>query len=265
MLSWVVRLLNLGRKTGHFSRLEPLLGHHFRHPAILQRALTHRSYVGEADEAFSECNETLELLGDAVLDLIVVEELLCRLPKANEGQLSKLKSMLVSGSALERVAARLKLGDFLLLGESEERNGGRNRASILEDVYEAVVGALYLDGGMPVAKRFVHKTVIPRLDILLRHNIDVNYKSQLLEFAQGRGFQPPLYSILRETGPDHHKEFEVEVSLSGRLVGRGAGRSKKMAEQAAAREAMAIMPRFINNIRNSANRGDYDDVDERDE
>ncbi len=253
MLKRLFRLFYRESNPRTLKKLERLLGYQFHDKAILKRALTHRSYINESEDLFNQCNETLELLGDAVLDLIVVEELIKRLPKANEGQLSKMKSMLVSGDSLESVASNLGLGEHLLLGEGEERNGGRQRASILEDVYEAIVGALYLDGGMSAARRFVQRTVLPRLDILLKNKIDVNYKSQLLEFAQGRGLRPPVYSVIRESGPDHRKEFEVEVTLEGRLVGRGTGRSKKMAEQAAAQEAMSVLPRFMKNIYNSAN------------
>lgn len=219
--------------------MERILLHHFRKPELLHRALTHRSSLPETGADPLDANERLELLGDAVLDLIVVEGLWRRYPYHREGDLSKLKAMLVSGEALHRVAEELHLGGYILMSESEARNGGRRRSSILEDTFEALIAALYLDGGMPVARRFVERHVLSRAEGLTTGRVDINYKSQLLEFAQGRGLPAPSYQTVAERGPDHLKEFEVEVVVGGRHVGMGFGGSKKAAQQIAARDALS--------------------------
>jgi len=218
--------------------VERILGHRFRNPPLLRHALTHRSFLAESGAGPGEANERLELLGDAVLDLIVVEGLWKSFPHLQEGDLSKLKSMLVSGQALNAVARELHIGDHILMSESEARNGGRTRGSILEDAFEALVAALYLDGGMDAAKGFVNRVILSRANGLASAGVDINYKSQLLEFAQGRGLSAPHYHVLKEKGPDHQKEFDIEVYLDGRPVGRGFGASKKSAQQMAARDAM---------------------------
>jgi len=219
--------------------VERILRHRFHNPEILHRALTHRSCLTETGGSPSEANERLELLGDAVLDLIVVEGLWRKFPNLQEGDLSKLKSMLVSGQALHTVARSLRLGEHILMSESEARNGGRARGSILEDTFEALVAALYLDGGMPVAKAFVTRVILSRAENLAATGVDINYKSQLLEYAQGRGIPAPHYHVLVERGPDHLKEFEVEVLVGGHPEGRGSGPNKKAAQQNAARDALA--------------------------
>ncbi len=218
--------------------IETILAHRFRDHSILRRALTHRSSLPETGAGPEEANERLELLGDAVLDLIVVEGLWRQFPQHQEGELSKLKAMLVSGQALHQVAQGLHLGEFIVMSESEARNGGRCRSSILEDTFEALVAALYLDGGMPAAKKFVERHILSRAEGLARGNVDINYKSQLLEFAQAHGMTAPHYQVLSERGPDHQKEFEVEVFLAGRSVGHGTGANKKSAQQLAARDAI---------------------------
>ncbi len=212
--------------------------HRFSDLKLLQCALTHRSSLPETGANPNDANERLELLGDAVLDLIVVDDLWRRYPRMQEGDLSKLKAMLVSGTALHGVADDLQLGNFIVMSESEARNGGRRRGSILEDTLEAIIAALYLDGGMPAAKKFVHKHILCRVDQLRSPDADSNYKSQLLEYVQGRGMALPNYQTVRERGPDHKKEFEIEVYISGTLSGHGSGSSKKIAQQNAAQDAL---------------------------
>jgi len=212
--------------------------HRFHDAKLLRCALTHRSSLPDIGANPNDANERLELLGDSVLDLIVVDDLWHRYPNMQEGDLSKLKSMLVSGTALHRVAEELQLGSFILMSESEARNGGRRRCSILEDTLEAIIAALYLDGGIPVARKFVCKYILCRADYLTATEADNNYKSQLLEFAQGRGMSSPHYEIVGEKGPDHRKEFEIEVYIGNILSGRGSGNSKKIAQQNAAQDAL---------------------------
>lgn len=212
--------------------------HRFHNVKTLRCALTHRSCLPETGALPSEANERLELLGDAVLDLIVVDYLWRRFPKLQEGDLSKLKAMLVSGTALQQVAQELRIGDFILMSESEARNGGRRRSSILEDTLEALIAALYLDGGMRAAERFVHKHILCRVDELTAPEADCNYKSKLLEYAQGRGICSPEYRIVREYGPDHRKGFDVAVFIGGVYAGEGSGASKKAAQQMAAKNAL---------------------------
>lgn len=218
--------------------LEYILRYRFRDPTILRKALTHRSTLPESGAKPEDANERLELLGDAVLDLIVVEGLWRRFPTFQEGDLSKLKSMLVSGTALSSVALSFHLGKYVVMSEGEERNGGRTKASILEDTFEALVAALYLDGGLPAAKRFVDRLILVRADHLARGRVDINYKSQLLEYAQARGIPAPFYRVIAEHGPDHQKEFEVIVHLEQDPIGYGTGPNKKGAQQAAARDAI---------------------------
>jgi len=232
-----------GRSEERDREVERIVQHRFHNPEILRRALTHRSCLTETGGGPNEANERLELLGDAVLDLIVVEGLWRRFPNLQEGDLSKLKAMLVSGQALHSVARSLRLGEYIKMSESEARNGGRARGSILEDTFEALVAALYLDGGMPVAHKFVSRVILSRAENLAATGVDINYKSQLLEYAQGRGMPAPHYHVIVERGPDHLKEFEVEVLVAGRSQGRGFGASKKAAQQMAARDALANLQR----------------------
>ncbi|MBM3327844.1 MAG: ribonuclease III [Calditrichaeota bacterium] len=232
-----------GSRDRRLAALEHALGYRFRDPSLLRRALTHRSHLADTGGLPSDANETLELLGDSVLDLIVIEELIRRRPEASEGEISKLKAMIVSGEALARVASDLTLGQFLYLSQNESRNGGRRRNSILEDTYEAIVAAIYLDSGFRAAACFVERTALRTLDTLIAHGRDSNHKSRLLEFAQGRGFESPRYRVIRESGPDHAKIFVVEVSVADSVLGTGSGPSKKSAEQAAAMEAIVVLER----------------------
>lgn len=202
----------------------------------MNRALTHRSALPELDE--SRANEQLEFLGDAILDMIVVDYLFRRYPDKREGELSKLKSLSVSGRSLQAIARRIGLGRFIIMSRNEARNGGRKRSSILEDTLEAVVGAIYLDGGLNSAKKFFLRTILPPAEAMIREKVDYNYKSQLLELAQARNWKMPMYKVVGERGPDHLKEFEIEVILNGDPVGVGRGANKKDAQQLAAQAAL---------------------------
>ena len=149
--------------------------------------------------------------------------------------------MVVSGKTLSRIGMDLNIGRFILLSDNESQNGGRNRSSILEDTLEAIVAAIYLDGGPQAAKSFIDRHIIPTLDSILENNIDSNYKSQLLELAQGNGWSIPIYRILKESGPDHAKEFLIEVEIENQRYGLGSGKSKKSAQQIAAKNTLNII------------------------
>ncbi len=215
-----------------------MLGHNFHDPDLLTHALTHRSSLQEAGENHSQSNELLEFLGDSVLGFIVVDYLYRSFPTRREGELSKLKSLLVSGKFLQQVAREIKLGDYILLSHNEARNGGRNRASILEDSMEAVIAALYLAGGFENARKFIYKWILCDVEEQIEGKFDDNFKRQLLEYAQGLGIPSPVYKVVNEDGPEHMKRFEIEVCINDRMLGIGYGRSKKAAQQQAARIAV---------------------------
>ncbi len=219
--------------------IENILGYRFRNPDLIEQALTHRSVLPQTGQDRSQANEQLEFLGDAVLELVIVDHLFRRFPDKTEGDLTKLKSMIVSGDSLQAIAQKINLGDFINMSENEARNGGRNRHSILEDTFEAVIAAIYLDGGHKPAERFIKKNLLAFLDEIIEEKLDTNFKSQLLEHAQSSNRGMPLYSISKESGPDHNKKFEIEVSLNGEIVGKGNGKSKKTAQQNAARNALS--------------------------
>ena len=216
------------------------VSYRFRDEGLLRLALTHRSYAqNETGQGIS--NERLEFLGDAVLGLVVTEELYRRFPKKSEGELTKMKSLVVSRQVLAEQASKMGLGQHLLLGMGEERSGGRHRKSILSDAYEALVGAVYLDGGLDAVRRFICNHLLRDMHRFLNSESHRNYKSHLLEYVQGKGWTGPEYRVLKEAGPDHEKKFTVEVRVRGETLGRGEGASKKKAEQEAARRAMETL------------------------
>ncbi len=224
--------------------LEERLAYPFRDQKILTRALTHASFLHEAKAKESgEDNERLEFLGDAVLDLVVSEELIRRYPFASEGELSKMKSRIVSGTALARVGREIRLGEEFLLGRGEERTGGREKSSLLADAMEAVIAAVYLDGGLSAAREVVLHLFAAEMKEMEKPETGGDYKTELQELCQ-KGYEVlPVYSVVAESGPDHQKVFEVEIRISDRLFGAGAGRSKKEAEQKAAKEVLERLRR----------------------
>ena len=238
-------------------QIESLLRHKFTQPELLTRALTHRSLAYEKKLAEPEAsginkpsadNEQLEFLGDAVVGFLVADDLCHRYPELNEGELTRLRSELVSRKHLGQVAARLNLGEHMLLGRGEERSGGRTKAALLANCIEAVIAALYLDGGIRTARDFVLREVIepsaPALRDQLRGGAAIgDYKSALQEILQARNHSQPEYAIKAESGPDHRKRFLVEVFTStagvrGKVLARGVGTTRKKAEQEAARRAI---------------------------
>ena len=216
--------------------LQEAIGYRFRNPALLEQALTHTSYANEAWKDGLRSYERLEFLGDSILGFTTADYLLSAFPQLHEGDLSKLRSELVCERSLAETATKLGLGRCLRLGKGEEAGGGRTRISIIADVVEAVIAAIYLDGGLIPAKRFIYTHVLTETAQRIRLNAD--YKTLLQELVQQKRDQTLSYEPVSETGPDHDKQFTVRVLLNGAEVGRGTGTSKKRAEQAAAREAV---------------------------
>lgn len=217
--------------------IEAILGYRFNNPEWLDRALTHRSHrqtVGGAD------NERLEFLGDRVLGLVASEQLCLAFPAWDAGQLSKGLARLVSGAAIHAVACRLRLGSYLRIGPGEEKTGGREKQRLLADAYEAVVGAIYLDSGFEAATAFLRRSLLDPALAGEAHGLELpDHKSALQEWLQQRGLGTIEYRIHKESGPDHQKLFEVEVWHAGRKLSSSEGRSKKIAEQIAAKLALA--------------------------
>jgi ribonuclease-3 len=222
------------------AELESVLGHSFRDTRWLLQALMHSSRLPErAAEEPTESNENLEFLGDAVLDLVVSEELVREFPDWSEGQLSKSRARLVNATAISHSAQRLDLGKYLRLGRGEEKTGGRTKPAILADAYEALIAAIYLDGGLEAARGFVKRTLAEGTIAIEAERIGhTDHKSALQEFLQSRGMPPGAYQVTAESGPDHQKIFQVEVRISGQVSAIGSGRTKKEAEQSAAIAAL---------------------------
>jgi ribonuclease III len=221
--------------------LQTDLAYRFRDARLLQEALTHKSYVNEQRDEGGSDNERLEFLGDAVLSLIMSEQLALVLPQSPEGALSKHKARLVSESMLAEAARRLNLGASLRLGRGEELSRGREKDSLLADALEAVIAAVHLDGGIESSRRVVERMFEQELAHIAsqRHRPgEDDYKTQLQEWCQRRFDSLPSYAVIRESGPDHDKLFEVQLTVNGEVVGRGTGRSKKEAEQSAAKQAL---------------------------
>ena len=221
--------------------LEAAIGYKFKNIALLQNALAHSSYANERWHNSLMSNERLEFLGDSILGMCVAEYLYCTFPDRPEGELTRMRADMVCEQTLANVAGRIGLGEHLLLGKGEEQGGGRTRNSILADAVESVIAASFLDGGMGAAKQFIQKYILVEVPVKKLHNVD--YKTSLQELVQQKKNQVLAYTLVGESGPDHDKHFEVEVSLNGKVVGLGSGSSKKRAEQDAARAAMeALFP-----------------------
>lgn len=225
------------RKNKEFKEFQEKMGIYFQNESLLKQAFTHSSYVNEHRRKPYEDNERLEFLGDAVLELTVSQFLYKTYPVMSEGELTKLRAAVVCEPSLVTFANELEFGQLILLGKGEEMTGGRMRPALLADVFEAYIGALYLDQGMDAVIPFLEKVVFPKISAgAFSHVMD--FKSQLQEFVQRELKGAPSYRILEEKGPAHNKEFITEVSLNGTVLGTGSGRSKKEAEQFAARMAL---------------------------
>lgn len=217
----------------------------FRQPALLVTALTHRSALNEKISSSVESNERFEFLGDAVLELATTKFLFDQFPQEPEGVLTAYRSALVKTTTLAEVALELELGQQLFLSKGEEATGGRENVSLLADTFEAVIGALYLDQGFEAAEQFLHTHLFPKFATIQREKTYKDAKSELQELVQSRGFSTPLYTVISESGPDHDKEFTIQVSAGGEVVGEGMGKSKQAAQQAAAAVALEKMGQSI--------------------
>ncbi len=220
-----------------FETLYEVLGYTFRDPALVLQAFRHSSYVNEHVGTALEDNERLEFLGDAVLDLAISHLLMEKNQEANEGELSRFRSMVVDEAGLHDVATRLELGRYLLLGKGEDQSLGRQKPSILADVTEALIGAIYLDGGFDVTKKAIEKLFAPLLKKLETDDLVQDFKSLLQEFTQQAFKSLPKYRLTEETGPAHDKVFRIALAVNGIVLAEGKGKSKKEAEQHAAKEA----------------------------
>ncbi len=225
--------------------LDPLqdrIGYHFRDLGLLEHALTHRSRAHEDASGGVVDNESLEFLGDAVLGFVVADMLFQRFPTHSEGYKSKIKASIVSTVSLSRLATGIDLGRYVLLGRGEEKTGGRGKNAILADSFEALIAAVYLDGGVDAARAFIVSCFGPLItsggDQVAEASFTDDWKSALQEWLQASGHGLPLYQLAATEGPDHRKRFDVEVLVDGASVGRAQGRSKKEAEQQAAKEAL---------------------------
>jgi ribonuclease-3 len=225
------------------SVLETNIGYMFHNREILAQALRHSSFVNEHLENGLESNERLEFLGDSVLSLVVSHLLMARFPDLNEGDLSKIRSGLVNETQLARIARKIYLGGFICLGRGEMNSGGQDKASILADGFEALIAAIYLDGGFDSAVRIITHHFSTLLNVVAVSEENQDFKSLIQEIAQATIKVQPEYHVINESGPDHDKTFEVELVI-GSLTARGTGKSKKVAEQAAARQAVVLLPRL---------------------
>ncbi len=222
----------------HLSECEAAFGVTFADKTLLQRALTHRSYVNENPDFLLEDNERLEYLGDAILDFVIGEYLYHHFPEMREGELTSLRAALVKTETLARFALQLDLGRYLFVGRGEAESGGRERPANLCAAFEALVGAIYLDQGLETVRDFLAPFVEPELERIIQGELDKDAKSLLQELSQGLLQLTPTYRTVAERGPDHAKEFTVEVVIGGQVYGRGRGPSKQAAAQAAARVAL---------------------------
>jgi ribonuclease-3 len=228
-----------------FAALEARLGYRFRDRGLLEHALTHKSKAHEDPSGGVIDNESLEFLGDAVLGLVVADALFRTFPEFSEGQKSKIKASVVSTASLAELAERLGLGDHMILGRGEEKTGGRRKQALLADTCEALIAAVYLDGGLEPVRQFILRELGPILEAAGQPDYSGrDHKSRLQEALQALGRPLPIYRVAGEVGPDHRKLFHVEVQVGGQTIAQGAGRTKKDAEQDAAKAALiSLVPR----------------------
>lgn len=221
----------------HVSEVESRLGYVFQNKKLLKQAFIHRSYYNEHRGEVEEHNERLEFLGDSILGLLISDYLYHHLPTQAEGELSRLRAHLVEAGSCAKLLQQLDLGNFVQLGRGERMNEGRGRETILADLFEALIGAVYLDGGMEAAQKFFWSHFQSTIQDILAHPAR-NWKAELQDFSQKKYQKPPVYKVLREEGPDHSKMFVVVAFMDDREMGQGTGSSKKEAEQAAAQDAI---------------------------
>ena len=224
-----------GKRDDPIAQLEKTIGYRFRDRLLLEMALSHRSSLKGTG---LQSNERLEYLGDAVLGMVVSDFLYRKFNDISEGELTRKKAILVNETTLAAVALSFELGDYLFMSPEEEKSGGRQKSSIIADAFEALLGALYLDGGMRPALKIINKYLLKDSTEIIEDEKLHNYKGELLEFVQAKGRNIPQYRIKDQIGPDHEKVFVVEVFIQSEFLGQGGGRTKKEAEQNAARQAL---------------------------
>lgn len=217
---------------------ENIIDYKFNDIKLLNRALTHSSYANEYKKKNLKYNERLEFLGDSVLGLVISDYIFNNYKSYPEGELTKIRALVVCEPSLAAIAKKINLGEFLLLGKGEESTGGRNRTSILSDAFEAVLGAIYIDGGINVSQKFILENLIQTIKDAVKGEILLDYKTELQEVIQKTSNSRIEYRVIKEEGPDHNKKFFVEVLNNGKALGSGNGSSKKEAEQEAAKSAL---------------------------
>ncbi len=217
--------------------IESRLGYHFKNKNLLVQAFVHRSFFNEHRDLIEEHNERLEFLGDSILGMLIAEYLYQKLPKETEGQLSHYRSYIVEASNCANLLGQLEIGSYMLLGRGEKLNEKRGRESIFADLFEAVIGAIYLDSSFETTKNFFFERFTESLEKILENPIR-NYKAELQDFSQKKYQKPPVYKVTKESGPEHSKVFQVTAYIGDAVVGEGIGSSKKEAEQAAAEDAL---------------------------
>ncbi|MBS4536081.1 ribonuclease III [Clostridium sp. D2Q-14] len=217
---------------------ENIINYKFNDTKLLNRALTHSSFANEYKKRDLKYNERLEFLGDSVLGLVISDYIFNKYESYPEGELTKIRALVVCEASLAESARKLKIGEFLLLGKGEEATGGRTRTSILSDAFEAIIGAIYIDGGISVSRRFILGNLLETIEDAVNGELLLDYKTELQELIQKDNKYPIEYKVIKEEGPDHNKSFFVEVLNDNRVLGKGKGTSKKEAEQAAAKVAL---------------------------
>jgi ribonuclease-3 len=225
--------------------LQERLGYRFVDQTLLRKALTHKSYSNESSDDSTACNERLEFLGDAVLDLVISQQTFVKYPDLQEGELTRIRAELVSEKNLSTLASRLEVGPCLLLGRGERRSGGEQKSSLLADSMEALFGAIFRDSDYETVRSTISSLFDDAIVRAARKEFDLDYKTSLQELCQKKYRNPPEYRLLNATGPDHQKTYEIEVLLSGESLGRGVGHSKKVAEQQAAQVALDRLQRQL--------------------
>lgn len=230
------------------AKIEKIIRYSFKNKSLLFKAFKHRSFLAVTNESYNESNERLEFLGDSVLGQVTTDFLFHEYPNEPEGTLSQMKSVLVSRNVLSEICHELKLGEYLLIDKGEKKTGGKTRLSNLANLYEAIIGAMYLDGGYKPAEKFIKNSLLTHGEVILNKKKHYNYKSILLEYSQAKGYGNPLYKLINESGPDHNKYFIIEACINESHKANGEGRSKKLAEQNAARNLIKIIePQLIEN------------------
>lgn len=227
------------------SEFQKIIQYEFHNKDLLKNALTHSSYINEGKRPQAGNNERLEFLGDAILDAVISDYLYNRLGNVEEGELTKLRAVIVCERSLAVCGNRISIGNYLRLGKGEENSGGRKRGSIIADAVEAVIGAIYLDGGWDAVREFVIRTFADLIEDALDGKLHMDYKTEIQERLQSHGETDICYVIEREEGPDHDKTFYANLIFRGNVIGSGCGRSKKEAEQQAAKQALERGGTFV--------------------